>query len=344
MKRPLLVLKFGTASITKPSGEPDVEIIDEIARQTAILHKKYRVIIVSSGAVGAGKHYIQNYEATISQRKAAAAIGNPLLIKLYDQAFSKFGINVAQSLLERQHFANRQQFLQLKETYEELWKSNIIPIANENDVVSNRELKFSDNDELATLIAGGFGAKVLMLCTASGGLLNKESQLVNRVERIDEEILGMVSKSKTSLGLGGMASKLTFTHLANKMGIKVIIFGMKHTDGILNAINEKSGTTFLPQDANLSAKNKWIASGAISVGSVMLDNGACKALLARKSLLAVGITGFDGEFEAGELVEITDENGQIIAVGKAKVPSQKLQENLKVQNLVFVHADDIVLI
>lgn len=344
MKRPLLVLKFGTASITKPSGEPDVEIIDEIARQTAILHKKYRVIIVSSGAVGAGKHYIQNYEATISQRKAAAAIGNPLLIKLYDQAFSKFGINVAQSLLERQHFANRQQFLQLKETYEELWKSNIIPIANENDVVSNRELKFSDNDELATLIAGGFGAKVLMLCTASGGLLNKESQLVNRVERIDEEILGMVSKSKTSLGLGGMASKLTFTHLANKMGIKVIIFGMKHTDGILNAINEKSGTTFLPQDANLSAKNKWIASGAISVGSVMLDNGACKALLARKSLLAVGIIGFDGEFEAGELVEITDENGQIIAVGKAKVPSQKLQENLKVQNLVFVHADDIVLI
>ncbi|HLO46591.1 MAG TPA: glutamate 5-kinase [Leadbetterella sp.] len=344
MKRPLLVLKFGTASITKPSGEPDVEIIDEIARQTAILHKKYRVIIVSSGAVGAGKHYIQNYEATISQRKAAAAIGNPLLIKLYDQAFNKFGINVAQSLLERQHFANRQQFLQLKETYEELWKSNIIPIANENDVVSNRELKFSDNDELATLIAGGFGAKVLMLCTASGGLLNKESQLVNRVERIDEEILGMVSKSKTSLGLGGMASKLTFTHLANKMGIKVIIFGMKHTDGILNAINEKSGTTFLPQDANLSAKNKWIASGAISVGSVMLDNGACKALLARKSLLAVGITGFDGEFEAGELVEITDENGQIIAVGMAKVPSQKLQENLKVQNLVFVHADDIVLI
>ena len=344
MKRPLLVLKFGTASITKPSGEPDVEIIDEIARQTAILHKKYRVIIVSSGAVGAGKHYIQNYEATISQRKAAAAIGNPLLIKLYDQAFSKCGINVAQSLLERQHFANRQQFLQLKETYEELWKSNIIPIANENDVVSNRELKFSDNDELATLIAGGFGAKVLMLCTASGGLLNKESQLVNRVERIDEEILGMVSKSKTSLGLGGMASKLTFTHLANKMGIKVIIFGMKHTDGILNAINEKSGTTFLPQDANLSAKNKWIASGAISVGSVMLDNGACKALLARKSLLAVGITGFDGEFEAGELVEITDENGQIIAVGKAKVPSRKLQENLKVQNLVFVHADDIVLI
>jgi glutamate 5-kinase len=344
MKRPLLVLKFGTASITKASGEPDVTVINEIARQTAILHKKYRIIIVSSGAVGAGKHYISDYEATISQRKAAAAIGNPILIKLYDQAFSEYEVKVAQSLLERQHFANRQYFLQLKETYEELWKSNIIPIANENDVVSNRELKFSDNDELATLIAGGFGAKVLMLCTASGGLLNKESQLVSKVERIDEDILGMVNKSKTSLGLGGMASKLTFTHLANKMGIKVIIFGMKSANGILNAINEKSGTTFLPQDANLSAKNKWIASGAISVGSVKLDDGASRAILARKSLLAVGIVGFEGEFETGELVEITDAGGQIIAVGKAKVPSATLLENLKVQNLIFAHADDIVLI
>jgi glutamate 5-kinase len=286
---------------------------------------------------------VQNYEGNISQRKAAAAVGNPLLLKMYDQAFEKYSINVAQSLLERQHFANRQQFLQLKETYDELWKSNIIPIANENDVVSNRELKFSDNDELATLIAGGFGAEVLMLCTASGGLLNKEGQLVSRVEKVDEEILGMVSKSKTALGLGGMASKLTFTHLANKMGIKVIIFGMKLADGILNAINEKAGTVFLPQEANLSAKNKWIASGAISVGSVTVDSGASKALISRKSLLAVGISGFDGEFEVGELVEIFDEDKQILAVGKARIPSQALQENLKVQNLIFIHADDIVL-
>ena len=344
MKRPLLVLKFGTASITKPSGEPDIAIIDEIARQTAILHRKYRIIIVSSGAVGAGKHFVQNYEGTISQRKAAAAIGNPLLLKMYDQAFEQYEIKVAQSLLERQHFANRQQFLQLKETYDELWKSNIIPIANENDVVSNRELKFSDNDELATLIAGGFGAEVLMLCTASGGLLDKEGVLVKKVDKIDEEILGMVSKSKTSLGLGGMASKLTFTHLANKMGIKVSIFGMRQQDGILNAIIEKSGTTFSPQKANLSAKDKWIASGAISVGSVSIDAGASNALLARKSLLAVGIIGFDGEFEAGELVEILDETKQLLAVGKAKISSQILQENLKVQNLIFVHADDIVLI
>jgi glutamate 5-kinase len=194
------------------------------------------------------------------------------------------------------------------------------------------------------LIAGGVGAKVLMLCSASGGLLTKEWQLVSRVEKIDEEILSMVSKSKTALGLGGMSSKLTFTHLANKMGIKVIIFGMKLADGILTAINEKTGTTFLAREANLSAKNKWITSGAISVGSVIIDSGASKAIVNRKSLLAVGITSFDGEFEVGELVEVLDEGKQIFAVGKAKISSQVLQENLKVQNLIFIHADDIVLI
>jgi glutamate 5-kinase len=317
--------------------------LEKIAAQVATLQPNYHIVLVSSGAVAAGKSVIKNYKGTLSERKAAAAIGNPLLIAKYNHYFQKYGIAIAQSLCERHHFSQREQFLQLKETYDELWKSNIIPIANENDVVSNRELKFSDNDELATLIAGGFGAEVLMLCTASGGLLNKEGQLVSRVEKVDEEILGMVSKSKTALGLGGMASKLTFTHLANKMGIKVIIFGMKLADGILNAINEKAGTVFLPQEANLSAKNKWIASGAISVGSVTVDSGASKALVSRKSLLAVGISGFDGEFEVGELVEIFDEDKQILAVGKARIPSQALQENLKVQNLIFIHADDIVL-
>ena len=344
MKRQLLVLKFGTASITKPSGEPDLSILGEIARQVSILHSKYRIVIVSSGAVGAGKQFVQNYEGTISQRKAAAAIGNPLLLKMYDQEFEKFGIKVAQSLLERQHFANRQQFLQLKETYEELWKSNIIPIANENDVVSNRELKFSDNDELATLIAGGFGASVLMLCTASGGLLDKEGNLVSHVEKIDENTMALVNKSKTALGLGGMASKLTFTHLATKMGIKVSIFGMKQADGILNAIAQNSGTTFEPQTANLSAKNKWIASGGISVGKITIDEGAAKALLNRKSLLAVGIVSTEGEFEAGEVVEIQNDSNQLLAVGQAKVSSVELAQNTKVQNLVFVHADDLVLL
>ena len=236
IQKPILILKFGTASITQKNGEPDETIIADIARQVAFLHADYQIVMVSSGAVGAGKHFIKNYSGEIAERKAAAAIGNPLLLNIYAKYFSKYGIQIAQSLCERQHFGNREQFLQLKETYQELWKNDIIPIANENDVVSNRELKFSDNDELATLIATGFGAETLMICTSVGGLLDKEKNIIRKIDNIDNQILGLVDNSKSALGSGGMASKLTFTKLATRMGIKVIIFGMKETDGILKAI------------------------------------------------------------------------------------------------------------
>jgi glutamate 5-kinase len=203
---------------------------------------------------GAGEEARQR---TCHNTNAAAAVGNPLLLAIYAKYFAAYGISVAQSLCERQHFANREQFLQLKNTYEELWKNGIIPIANENDVVSDRELKFSDNDELATLIATGFGAETMLICTQSGGLLNREKQIVSEVNQIDDEILGLVDSSKSSLGTGGMASKLTFTKLATRMGIRVIIFGMNQPEGLLKALNGESGTTFLPQSANLSARNKW---------------------------------------------------------------------------------------
>lgn len=341
MKKELLVIKFGTASLTKENGEPDIEILKKIASQVSELHKTYRIVLISSGAVGAGKNFINNYEGQVSQKKAAAAIGNPILLKMYDFAFSEYGIRVAQSLLERQHFANRQQFLQLKETYEELWRNDIIPIANENDVVSNREIKFSDNDELATLVASGFGAKVMMLCTASGGLRDHNGKLLDRVEEINEQILGYVSSTKTSLGSGGMSSKLTFTHLANKMGIKVIIFGMQIENGILKALKGETGTTFKPVESNLNAKNKWLASAGLAVGRVVVDAGAAEAILKRKSLLSVGVKHYFGEFTKGEIVEITTEDNSLIGVGKTRVSYTETGKINK--STIIIHTDELVL-
>src|SRR5690606_26957862 len=121
MKKPVLVIKFGSASITTKEGEIDERTILEIARQTASLQAKYNIVLVSSGAVAAGKKFLKNYSGGLSERKAAAAIGNPLLIRKYNAYFKPFKIMLAQSLCERQHFANRSQFLQLKSTYEELW-------------------------------------------------------------------------------------------------------------------------------------------------------------------------------------------------------------------------------
>ncbi len=344
MSKPVLVLKFGTASITKPTGEPNEPVMVDIARQVAALHPHYRIVLVSSGAVGAGKALIGDYRGDITQRKAAAAVGNLLLLNQYSRFFSIYSIAIAQSLCERHHFANRDQFLQLKQTYEELWANGIIPIANENDVVSNRELKFSDNDELATLIAVGFGAEALMLCTSVGGLLDADGQIIRRVTDFDERVFGVVRTDKSSAGLGGMASKLTFAKLATRMGIRVVIFGLNESDSLVRALRAETGTEFIPADTSLSARNRWLGSGSLVVGRVRVDAGAVRALQQRRSLLAVGVRAIIGEFMAGEMVEIVGEQDAPVAVARTRISSDVLAQQLNQQNVEVANANDIVLL
>lgn len=338
----VIVIKFGTASITTKSGAINENIIAEIARQVAELQPFYSIVLVSSGAVGAGKEFLKNFKGSLIERKAAAAIGNPLLLAVYGKYFKKYGISIAQSLCERHHFSNRNQFLQLKETYQELWKNGIIPIANENDVVSNLELKFSDNDELATLIATGFGASHLLFSTSVGGLLDKTGKIVPKVAEINSEIMAMANTEKSALGLGGMLSKLTFANLASTMGIKVIIFGIDTDNGILRAMDETTGTVFQPKQKAFSAKKMWLGSGSLIAGIVKVDLGAEKAILKRKSLLAVGVLKVEGEFEANEIIQIQNDAGQQIAVAKTNHSSKTIVENLKTQNFEIAHANEIV--
>jgi glutamate 5-kinase len=343
LAKPILVIKFGTASITRPSGEPDEQIIAQIARQVASLQADFRIILVSSGAVGAGKGFIKSYKGTITQRKAAAALGNPLLVGIYAQYFKPYGVAIAQSLCERQHFANRHQFLQLKDTYEELWENGVIPIVNENDVVSDRELKFSDNDELATLLAAGFGAEALMLCTSVGGVLDAEGNIINTVDDVNE-VFQFVRTEKSALGLGGMASKLTFAKLATRMGIRVVIFGLDKENELISALRGEAGTEFIPKGSTLSARNRWLGSGGLASGRLRVDLGAVKALKKRKSLLAVGIMEVIGEFESGEIIEICNPEYETIAMAKAKETSADIVANLKTTNFEAAHANDIVLL
>lgn len=344
MAKPILILKFGTASITKPNGEPNEPVMVDIARQVAALHPHYRIVLVSSGAVGAGKALIRDYRGDITQRKAAAAVGNLLLLNQYSRFFSIYGIAIAQSLCERHHFASRDQFLQLKQTYDELWANGIIPIANENDVVSDRELKFSDNDELATLIAVGFGAQVLMLCTSVGGLLDASGQIIRQVTTFDEHVFGVVRTDKSALGLGGMTSKLTFAKLATRMGIRVVIFGLNEPDSLSRALRSETGTEFIPQTTTLSARNRWLGSGSRAVARVQVDAGAVRALTLRRSLLAVGVRAVLGDFAAGEMIEILDEQDNPVAVARARLSSETLNQQLHQQNVEVANASDIVLL
>lgn len=340
MAKPIVVIKFGSSTITKSNGEVNDQVLEKIAYQVSKLHAQFDIVLVSSGAVAAGKHFLKKYKGQIQERKAAAAIGNPILITKYNQYFQKYGIAIAQSLCERHHFSQREQFLQLKETYQALWKSGVIPIANENDVVSNLELKFSDNDELATLIATGFGASKLLISTSVGGLLDATNKIIRHVPIIDDAILKVVTTDKSSTGLGGMISKLTFTKLATKLGIKVVIFGLDHGNGILDAIEEKIGSVFEPQEASLSARQKWLAAGSLIAGKVMVDKGAEKAIRQRKSLLSVGVKQFIGDFSKGEVIELLDLDKNLIAI--ARTSNAKI--DLEINAGEVAHADDIVLV
>jgi glutamate 5-kinase len=344
LAKPVLVLKFGTASITTAEGELDEHVIAEIARQVAAIQKQYNLVIVSSGAVAAGKGMLKNYKGSLNERKAAAAIGNPLLLNIYSRYFSSFGIAIAQSLCERHHFSNREQFLQLKKTYEQLWSNDIIPVANENDVVSNLELKFSDNDELATLIAVGFGASQLLFSTSVPGVLDAEGNIIPSLDTSNKDVLLLARKERSAGGLGGMTSKLNFARLANRMGIRVVIFGMRTPDGLLETLAGRNGTLCMPQKSSLSARNRWLASGSIVSGRIRVDSGASRALKNRHSLLAVGIIDVLTGFESGEIIEILDEDDIAVAVAKAKVASTLLSEGPKTKNLEVAHADNIVLL
>ena len=344
MKKPILVIKYGTASITNQNGDLTDKVIAEIARQVSTIHNQYRIVLVSSGAVAAGKSYINNYKQRLSERKAAAAIGNTLLLNKYSDYFRPYGISIAQSLCERNHFSNRNQFLQLKKTYEKLWDNEIIPIANENDVVSNLELKFSDNDELATLIAVGFNASLLLFSTSVPGVLDEHNQLIRELDTSNKGLLDLARKEKSASGLGGMTSKLTYTRLANQMGVQTVIFGINTPDGILKALNNETGTVCKARFCSMSAKKRWLASGSLIKGKVRIDPGAQRALTKRSSLLAVGIQEIIGDFEKGEVIEMIDQDDTTIAVAKTKVSSSFLMNNLNKQNLEVAHADDLVLI
>lgn len=343
MLKPVLVIKLGSAVITNSHGVIDETVIKKVAEEIADLSKTYRVALVSSGAVGSGKAYIKNYKGKLTERKAAAAVGNPILIQLYHQNFSKYGITVAQALCERHHFSNRSQFLQLKETFVELWENNILPVVNENDLVSNVELKFSDNDELATLIAISFDAEALIICTSVGGFMDENGAVIPVVEKIDSKILGLINPGKSTPGLGGMLSKITFTRLATSLGICVIIGGLQGLQPFTSALSGNQGTTFKPQKSDLKARQKWLASGSITIGGIWVDKGAEKALLDRKSLLTVGIAKVKGTFAAGEVVQLINEEEKIIGVAKVRLGSADMADLVLKKNTLAAHADDIVM-
>jgi len=331
------VVKVGTRVLTNPDGTlDDVQIsrlAEELNELTAVGR---RVVLVSSGAVGAGMSQmgLAARPADLAKLQAVAALGQTKLIELYDRTFRKHGRHAAQVLLTAEDLDDRTRYLNVRNTLLALLEYDAIPIINENDTVAVEELAttFGDNDRLAALVTNLLRAPLLIILSDVDGLYTGDptldsSSLVPLVTDLDDRIVAYAEDKLTGVSKGGMASKLRAARIATAAGENVII-ASGHRPGILRQIidGDEVGTLFVAQGKSISPWKRWIGFSAQPRGKILLDEGACKAIAQNgSSLLAIGITATDGVFDKGDVVAICDRQGNELARGLTNYPATDIE-------------------
>ncbi|RJQ55484.1 MAG: glutamate 5-kinase [Nitrospiraceae bacterium] len=334
MKR--LVIKIGSNILASAEKGLNMERLHALTKDIAgVVDLGYNVVIVSSGAVAAGlkKLGLKEKPKDIKLKQAAAAIGQSSLMWAYEQNFAGFHKKVAQVLLTKDDISNRQRYINAKNTLFTLLSYDIIPIINENDPVAVDEIKFGDNDMLASLVAGLVEADMFIILSDVEGLYSKnpalkDAELIGCVDEITPDIEKIAGSAGSAVGTGGMYSKILAAKQAASHGIPVIIISGKKS-GLLPRLlhGEKVGTYFCPKTRRLSFKKGWIAYGVKSKGAVYLDDGAVKALTAQgKSLLPSGILKIEGSFDVGDYVSCINKEGRKIAKGLTNYSSKELEQ------------------
>jgi glutamate 5-kinase len=331
-----IVVKIGSSSLTSSEGGLRRENIDYYAAElSALARSGEHIVLVTSGAVAAGYTRLgfQKRPKATHEKQASAAVGQALLMQAYNEAFAKHGLVVAQVLLTRSDFSNRKRIHNASATLEELLTRNVIPIINENDTVSVDELKFGDNDTLSALVANLVKARSLLICTDMDGLYTadpRKNPLASRIERVSvlsEELFEMAGGSGSAVGTGGMRSKLEAARIAMRGGVQVFIGRAGETGDLLRAAqNEGKGTYFDATLHTLSVKKQWVGFHSIPQGSVVVDEGARRALAeGGKSLLPAGIKHVEGEFHPGDVIEVLLDGGKVIGRGVVNYASWQLR-------------------
>lgn len=313
-----IVVKAGSKVLVERSGKPDAAQLKQLVDALAKLQNDgYEVVFVSSGAIGAGLDALgmKTRPREIPDLQMAAAVGQISLMSLYNDLFGKNQCKVGQVLLTHDALKHRERHLNARNTLLNLIANRIVPIINENDAISTKEIKFGDNDVLAALVSILVDAEALVLLSTTDGLRNGNER-VSEIAQVDDGILGLVQDRQDTLSTGGMASKLESAQIAAHNGIPVVIADGRKA-GVLEHIfnGEDEGTLLSPKQGNISKRKRWIAFFNRVEGSLVVDEGACHALKKGKSLLPVGITAVKGTFKVGALVEIENEAGKAIARG-----------------------------
>jgi glutamate 5-kinase len=332
-----IIAKIGTNVLTAGTDRLDLEVMSSLVGQVARLHAaESNVIIVTSGAMAAGRHRLglRKDRKDMSFRQVLAAVGQSDLMQAYQELFAWHDITVAQTLLTRRDLSDRQGYLNARNTLTGLLKLRVVPIVNENDVVSGEEIeaaKIGDNDNLSALVANLLDADLLVLLTDIGGLYTADprrhptAKLISRVDVIDEEIEEIAGETR-GRGVGGMATKLQAARLATAGGTPVVVAGGREPGVLVRlAHGEELGTLFPASVDRMESRKRWMLTGLSLKGSIRVDDGACRALQERKrSLLPAGVEDVNGSFERGDAVAIVDGGGERIACGIANYAADEI--------------------
>lgn len=320
------VVKIGSAQLTGSDCLLSPSRVENLTRQlNDILKENIEVVLVSSGAVaaGIGKLGWDKRPAALHELQAAAAVGQMELIQLWESQFQHYQINTAQILLTHEDLRDRKRYLNARSTLLTLIEQRVVAIINENDTVATDEIRVGDNDNLAAMVSNLVEADLLVILTDQDGLYdsdprtNPEAQFIERGDSTDPQLLGYAGGAGTGLSTGGMRTKVEAAKLAALSGTDTIIVNGSSDNILLHiAAGETPGTLLEAPQQPLAARKQWIASQLEPAGNLMLDDGAAKIVSEDgKSLLAVGVTTVEGDFKRGDLVNLSNTQGEIIACG-----------------------------
>ncbi|GAB3932909.1 glutamate 5-kinase [Mucilaginibacter myungsuensis] len=350
-----IIIKIGSNVLTQANGLPDAARISHLVDQVAAIRQQgTEVILVSSGAVASGRSLISIDEKTnnVAARQLLASIGQVKLINTYAQLLEKYQTLCSQVLVTKEDFRDRMHYLNMKNCLEILLQHAVIPVVNENDVVSVTELMFTDNDELAGLIASMLNAQALIILSNVDGIYDGDpkipgSKVIEQIDGTATNFASFVTTSRSSFGRGGMLTKSNMAQKVAQLGITVHIANGTRDNVLLDLLAGKlTHTQFIPS-RNTSGKKKWIAhSQNFAKGVVKINEGAKAVLTSNKanSLLPVGVISIEADFQKGDIIKLIDDTGKQIGLGIAEYGSDKARERIgQKKQRPLVHYDYLYL-
>jgi len=359
----IVVAKIGTSSITDEHGEIAVAAIEKLCSEVADLRSQgHRVVVVTSGAIAAGLPALGlsgRRPNDIATLQAVSAVGQSRLMGVYNTALGHHGLVAGQVLMAPLDFAQRSQYLHARQTLHRLLDLGVVPVVNENDAIADDEIRFGDNDFLAALLANLVAADLLVLLTDAPGLLSVDPRLsdsgslIEEIVEVDHVMEGMAGARGSVHGSGGMTSKLAAAKIASWSGVRAVIAAADRPGVLAGAVDGRVGvgTVVRPRDRRLPARKLWIGFAMAMSGTIIVDDGARRAVVERgRSLLPAGIVEVRGHFEADDAVEIADVAGKVFAKGLVRLSAVDLKSaaGRRTSDLPegtpheAVHADDLV--